>query len=98
MYSSYFRAHTFLTIIINLVTNEIHNVWSSSVFVQFQHAIYITNFLPGAFLLPYTLMLAAVGLPLFYMEVGVGQFASLGPLTIWKMNPLLKGKQLIKIY
>lgn len=45
----------------------------------------------GAFLLPYTLMLAVVGLPLFFMEVGVGQYASLGPLTIWKMNPLLKG-------
>lgn len=45
----------------------------------------------GAFLLPYTLMLAAVGLPLFYMEVGIGQFASLGPLSMWRMNPLLKG-------
>ena len=47
--------------------------------------------LAGAFLLPYTIMLAVVGLPLFYMEVGIGQYASLGPITIWKMNPLLKG-------
>ena len=45
----------------------------------------------GAFLLPYTIMLALVGLPLFYLEVGIGQYASLGPITIWKMNPLLKG-------
>jgi solute carrier family 6 amino acid transporter-like protein 5/7/9/14 len=36
-------------------------------------------------------MLALVGLPLFYLEVGIGQYASLGPITIWKMNPLLKG-------
>lgn len=45
----------------------------------------------GAFLIPYTLMLALVGLPLFYMELGLGQFASLGPITIWKLSPLFKG-------
>lgn len=36
-------------------------------------------------------MLGLVGLPLFYMELSLGQFASLGPITIWKLNPLLKG-------
>ena len=36
-------------------------------------------------------MLAVVGLPLFYMELAFGQFASLGPITIWKINPLFKG-------
>ncbi|KAL3841981.1 hypothetical protein ACJMK2_020057 [Sinanodonta woodiana] len=45
----------------------------------------------GAFLIPYTIMLAAVGLPLFYMELALGQFASLGPITIWRINPLFKG-------
>ncbi|CAL1528298.1 unnamed protein product [Lymnaea stagnalis] len=45
----------------------------------------------GAFLIPYTLMLIAVGLPLFYMELAFGQFASLGPITIWRINPLFKG-------
>ncbi|XP_053384842.1 sodium- and chloride-dependent glycine transporter 1-like [Mercenaria mercenaria] len=45
----------------------------------------------GAFIIPYCLMLAFVGLPLFYMELSLGQFASLGPITIWKFNPLLKG-------
>jgi SNF family Na+-dependent transporter len=38
----------------------------------------------GAFLFPYIIMLAVVGLPIFYMEMAFGQFASLGPLTIWK--------------
>ncbi|XP_064634024.1 sodium- and chloride-dependent glycine transporter 1-like [Lineus longissimus] len=45
----------------------------------------------GAFLVPYIIMLAVVGLPLFYMELAFGQFASLGPITIWKINPLMKG-------
>ncbi|XP_067938027.1 sodium- and chloride-dependent glycine transporter 2-like isoform X2 [Watersipora subatra] len=45
----------------------------------------------GAFLLPYILMLATVGLPLFFMELAFGQFASLGPIAIWKINPLFKG-------
>ena len=37
-------------------------------------------------------MLAFVGLPLFYMELCIGQFGSLGPLAIWKFSPIFKGK------
>jgi hypothetical protein len=37
-------------------------------------------------------MLAFVGLPLFYLEVAIGQYASLGPISIWRINPLFKGK------
>lgn len=45
----------------------------------------------GAFLIPYTLMLALAGLPLFFMELSFGQFAGLGPITIWKISPIFKG-------
>ncbi|XP_064634023.1 sodium- and chloride-dependent glycine transporter 1-like [Lineus longissimus] len=45
----------------------------------------------GAFLVPYIIMLAVVGLPLFYLELAFGQFASLGPITIWRISPPLKG-------
>ncbi|CAD5122601.1 DgyrCDS11013 [Dimorphilus gyrociliatus] len=45
----------------------------------------------GAFLIPYVLMLALVGLPIFFMELSFGQFASLGPIAIWKASPGLKG-------
>ncbi|XP_013390656.1 sodium- and chloride-dependent glycine transporter 1 [Lingula anatina] len=45
----------------------------------------------GAFILPYCISLAFVGLPLFFMELCFGQFASLGPITIWKISPLFKG-------
>uniref|UniRef100_A0A1I8J7H8 Transporter n=1 Tax=Macrostomum lignano TaxID=282301 RepID=A0A1I8J7H8_9PLAT len=45
----------------------------------------------GAFLIPYLIMLGVAALPLFYMEVAFGQFGNLGPVTIWKACPLLKG-------
>lgn len=45
----------------------------------------------GAFLIPYVLSLALVGLPAFFMELAFGQFASLGPITIWRVCPLFKG-------
>lgn len=46
----------------------------------------------GAFLIPYILSLALVGLPAFFMELAFGQFASLGPITIWRVCPLFKGQ------
>nr|AKN21426.1 slc6a-6 [Schmidtea mediterranea] len=45
----------------------------------------------GAFLVPYFSMLFLVGLPLFFMELAFGQFASLGPITVWSISPLFKG-------
>jgi len=45
----------------------------------------------GAFLIPYFIMLLLAGLPLFFMELALGQFASEGPVTIWKICPLFKG-------
>lgn len=45
----------------------------------------------GAFLIPYTIMLIFVGLPLFFLELSFGQFASEGPVTIWKISPLFQG-------
>ncbi|XP_050166197.1 sodium- and chloride-dependent neutral and basic amino acid transporter B(0+) isoform X2 [Myiozetetes cayanensis] len=45
----------------------------------------------GAFLIPYSLMLALAGLPLFFMECSLGQFASLGPISIWRVLPLFQG-------
>ncbi|XP_063026754.1 sodium- and chloride-dependent neutral and basic amino acid transporter B(0+) [Melospiza melodia melodia] len=45
----------------------------------------------GAFLIPYTVMLALAGLPLFFMECSIGQFASQGPISVWRMLPLFQG-------
>uniref|UniRef100_A0A8C4PZ60 Transporter n=1 Tax=Eptatretus burgeri TaxID=7764 RepID=A0A8C4PZ60_EPTBU len=45
----------------------------------------------GAFLIPYLTMLAVAGLPIFFMEVAIGQFASQGPISVWKAIPALQG-------
>ncbi|XP_078067409.1 sodium- and chloride-dependent neutral and basic amino acid transporter B(0+)-like isoform X2 [Mustelus asterias] len=45
----------------------------------------------GAFLIPYTLMLALVGMPVFFLECSFGQFASLGPVAGWKAVPMMQG-------
>ena len=52
---------------------------------------YFLNFILGAFLIPDFLMLLLIGIPLFFFELCFGQFASLGHVAIWKINPLFKG-------
>ncbi|KAF1645271.1 Sodium-dependent proline transporter, partial [Eudyptes chrysocome] len=45
----------------------------------------------GIFLIPYFIMLLVIGLPLFLMELSLGQYGAAGPITVWKCCPLLKG-------
>uniref|UniRef100_A0A8C5CQJ3 Transporter n=1 Tax=Gadus morhua TaxID=8049 RepID=A0A8C5CQJ3_GADMO len=45
----------------------------------------------GAFLIPYLTMLGIAGIPIFLMEVSLGQFASQGPVSVWKAIPALQG-------
>ncbi|XP_023217228.1 sodium- and chloride-dependent GABA transporter 1-like [Centruroides sculpturatus] len=45
----------------------------------------------GAFLIPYLLMLLLAGKPMYFMELSFGQFAGLGPLSIWSCLPIAKG-------
>ncbi|KAL3070268.1 hypothetical protein niasHS_016095 [Heterodera schachtii] len=46
----------------------------------------------GAFLIPYLVMLLVGGLPMFYMELALGQFHRSGCLSIWKkICPMFKG-------
>ncbi|XP_048517887.1 sodium-dependent noradrenaline transporter [Dendroctonus ponderosae] len=45
----------------------------------------------GAFLIPYTLMLVFGAVPLFYMELILGQFNRQGPISLWRICPLFKG-------
>ncbi|XP_016370139.1 sodium- and chloride-dependent glycine transporter 2-like [Sinocyclocheilus rhinocerous] len=45
----------------------------------------------GAFLIPYLIMLSLAGIPIFLLEVSLGQFASQGPVSVWKAIPALQG-------
>lgn len=48
--------------------------------------------LAGAFLIPYTIMALFGGIPLFYMELALGQYHRNGCISIWrKICPIFKG-------
>ncbi|XP_055895557.1 sodium- and chloride-dependent taurine transporter-like [Biomphalaria glabrata] len=45
----------------------------------------------GAFLIPYIFSVLFGGIPLFYLEVAVGQYMSKGGLQAWNLVPLFQG-------
>ncbi|KAL5005876.1 hypothetical protein ScPMuIL_017034 [Solemya velum] len=45
----------------------------------------------GAFLIPYLICLIALGLPLFCLELTLGQYSGRGPVDVWCVSPIMKG-------
>lgn len=47
----------------------------------------------GAFLIPYFVMLAIEGIPIFYLELAIGQRLRKGAIGVWnQVSPFLSGK------
>ncbi len=45
----------------------------------------------AVFLIPYSIMLFLVGIPIYLMEFSVGQYTSSGPTSCWQMARMFKG-------
>ena len=49
------------------------------------------HLISGAFLVPYFSVMIFGAMPVFFMELCMGQFHRQGPITVWKMAPMFKG-------
>lgn len=47
----------------------------------------------GAFLVPYLFFMVIAGMPLFYMELALGQYNREGAAGVWKICPIFKGRR-----
>ncbi|XP_024915349.1 sodium- and chloride-dependent creatine transporter 1 [Cynoglossus semilaevis] len=45
----------------------------------------------GVFLIPYLLIVFAGGIPIFFLEIALGQFMKAGSINVWNIAPLFKG-------
>uniref|UniRef100_A0A8C5AJ25 Transporter n=1 Tax=Gadus morhua TaxID=8049 RepID=A0A8C5AJ25_GADMO len=45
----------------------------------------------GVFLIPYLLIVLVGGIPIFFLEIALGQFMKAGSINVWNIAPLFKG-------
>ncbi|OWF50839.1 sodium-dependent noradrenaline transporter-like [Mizuhopecten yessoensis] len=62
---------------------DLSNVW------RFPYLAYKNG--GGAFIIPYFTVLLLGAIPVFMMELSMGQYTQEGPIRVWKMSPLFRG-------
>lgn len=63
---------------------DLSNIW------RFPYLVYKNG--GGVFLIPYVIMLVFGAIPIFFLELCLGQYIKKGPITVWnKICPLMKG-------
>nr|WLN44333.1 NTT1 [Sinonovacula rivularis] len=45
----------------------------------------------GAFLIPYLITMVCCGIPMYFLELSLGQFLSVGGIGVWRITPAFKG-------
>ncbi|KAL1441156.1 hypothetical protein MTO96_008892 [Rhipicephalus appendiculatus] len=66
------------------------NIW------RFPYVVYENG--GAAFLIPYVIIVAAIGRPMYYMELVLGQFSSSGPVSAFDAMPLAKAVGFVMPY
>ena len=46
----------------------------------------------GVFLIPYFILLILIGMPLYCLDICLGQFSGRSAISVWKICPLFTGK------
>ena len=70
-----------------VITKKLYQI----IFFLQQYLICVRNG-GGSFLIPFVIAMFLVGMPLFYLEVLIGQFSGRSPLTLWgHFCPAFKG-------
>jgi hypothetical protein len=68
------------------------NVLVTTLFAHHHHHLSLSFSIAGAFLIPFMIMLVLEGIPLFLIELGMGQRMRLGALGVWNtIHPWLGG-------
>lgn len=66
------------------------NIAFCSTFINDFHPVFVCT---GAFLVPYLFFMVIAGMPLFYMELALGQYNREGAAGVWKICPIFKGRK-----